>query len=475
MRVKVFHIVFLFVLVLTSCKEEVSNDPETPKLTEIQKRRIDSVCKGLLERGNTLGFSVAITKGDELVFAKGYGLANKDNGKMADSNTIYPIASISKFLTAMATMKLVEQEKISLDDKLHSYFDNFPRQEYMEDITIEHLLRHQSGIIDHEDWFDSIYINEKRVFTQDEFFEFIDQPLFFEPGTHYLYSNSGYALLSSVLEKVTGKDFHESIQDLISVPHEVESIGMWPVMWDHKDATMGYELIENKLDTSFHMMTKGMKGDGGLSASVVDLVKVVTDLDKGRIISESSLERMLSKTTVGSIQVDFGLGLKMGYIEDQFTYGHSGGYKGTGWAIVSRNPESDITFAAAMNTNFSPEEVWTIRHEILPLVLEISKPEHTGGSLEDGNLYVGEYASINRWGDSVASRRIVAFENGKLTWDNPDTETPGAQLFPVSEHTFSFNPYPFDRFLFHVVDDRVVACSQYADGFFTGVKMKTSN
>ena len=455
-----------------ACKKDTPTKELNFGLSEIQLKKLDSICNAYIEKGNTLGFSVAISKGDSILFSKGYGYTNNTTKTKASPNTIYALASVSKLITAVTTLRFVEQNKLSLSDKVVSYFPDFPKQEYMNEITIEHLLRHQSGVIDHEDWFDSIYLNEKRVFTQSEFFTFIDQPLFFKPGTHYSYSNAGYTILSSILEQVSGQSFHELIRAQISVPLNAESIGMWPVMWSDEQATMGYELVEKKLDTSFHMMTEGMKGGGGLSSSVLDLIKFGQALENGSLITKESHKKLLSQTQIGLIAIDYGLGVKMGDFNGQKTYGHSGGYKGTGWAMLSNYPESNITFAAAMNTNFSPEEVWTMRHDLIPVVMNIVKPEYFNSEITNGEKYLGEYASINRWGGTVGSRRIVSMENNGLLWDNPATETPGAQLYPIGKDSFSWNSFPFDVFKFHVVDGEVIGCSEYWDGMFGSVKMK---
>ena len=469
---KEYFLGFILFVVLNSCvskqKEPIKSDP----LTSIQIAKIDSICQSFLDKGNTVGFSVAIAHDDQTVFSKGYGLANIESNQPATENTIYAIASISKFITAAITLKMAEEGKISLDDKVIDYFTDFPKQEYMDEITIEHLLRHQSGLVDHEDWFDSIYINERRVFEQTEFFEFLDQPLFFQPGSLYSYSNSGYAVLSNILEQVSGLGFHDIIVENIGKPLEMSSVGLWLNMWDHIDASMGYELTDVGVDTSFHMMTEGMRGDGGLCASVVDLLKFASALVDESLISKTSLERMLSPTPIGPISIDYGLGVKFGNINEQRTFGHSGGYKGTGWAMLAHYPESGFTFATLFNTNYSPEEAWMLRHFIIPVVLNIDPPKMDSSAMKNFDLYTGEYASFNRWGNAKPSVRVVFEEEGKLFWDNPDTKTPGSQIFPIGNNSFSWKPYPYDEFKFHVVDGKVVACSQYADGFFTSVKMK---
>ena len=430
---------FLFIVLLIACKSERKKEITKAALTELQLSKIDSVCKSFIGKGNTVGFSLAIGHKGKPVFSKGYGYANKADQKPATDSTRYAIASISKFITATATMRLVEDGKVSLSDKVADYFKDFPKQEYMDEITVEHLLRHQSGIVDHEDWFDSIYINEKRVFTQDEFHQFIDQPLFFKPGTNYSYSNAGYSILSNILEQVNGQSFHEFIQEQISEPLEANSIGMWPKFWSHENASMGYELNEKSVDTSFHMMTKGMKGGGGLAASVLDLIKFSNGLTNGTLISSQSLNKLLSPTQIGSIAIEYGLGVKSGNFGGHKTFGHSGGYKGTGWAMLSMYPETGYTFAAMNNTNFSPEEVWMLRHYIMPIVLNIEPPDMETKSIENIESYLGEYTSLNRWNANVPpSTRVISQKDGQLIWDNPKTERPGAQLYHLDDLTFTW-------------------------------------
>ena len=127
----------------------------------------------------------------------------------------------------------------------------------------------------------------------------------------------------------------------------LNTLGMWPIMWDHGHATMGYELVNETIDTSFYMMTKGMKSDGGLSASVSDLLKLVRSITNGEYISTTSLNTMLSPSSIGPFTVEYGLGVKLGEISGHKTWGHSGGYSGTGWAMLSHYPESNCTFVAA--------------------------------------------------------------------------------------------------------------------------------
>lgn len=462
----------VYLLGLLACRSESEEPTTSYELTEQQRIAIDSICRSFLAKGNTVGFSLGLAHHGQVLFAQGYGLANIEGQKPATENTIYPIASISKFITGITTLRLVEDGRLSLEDKVVDLLEGFPQQQYMEEITVEHLLRHQSGLVDHEDWFDSLYIHEKRVFTTTEFYDFLDRPLFFRPGSQYSYSNSGYALLSAILEKTTQKSFHELIVAEIGSPLGLRSLGMWPEQWQRPEASLGYELNTGGLDTSFHMMTQGMKGDGGLSASVADLLKIGTALADGTLLPASALERMLSPTPIGPIAIDYGLGVKSGNYHGQPCWGHSGGYKGTGWALLAHYPESGITFAAAMNTNYSPEEMWMLRHLIMPVVLQIDRPSYEARAVDRPERFAGEYAAIDRWGGKEPSTRVATAQEGGLFWDNPDTDTPPAPLFQTGENTFSWQAFPFDEFRFHEVDGKIVACSEYYDGLFGMVRMK---
>lgn len=474
--------IFFLVLVLFSCqntkekKETIavkSNEPKvTPILSQKQLIKIDSICQSFIAKGNTVGFSVGLAHNGKVIFSEGYGLANIVTKKQATDSTIYPIASISKLVTAIATLKMVEEGKLSLDDKVVDHIKNFPQQDFMDEITIEHLLRHQSGLVDYEDWYDDIFINQKREYTDKEFYRFLNQPLFFRPGTHYSYSNSGYAILSKILEKVSQSSFHQMIREKIGKPLRLHSVGIWHKQWNDKNASIGYELVDQKIDTSFHMMTKGMKGDGGLSASVLELLKIADALTDGSLISQSSLEQMLSPTPIGKFHIDSGLGTKSGTFRGHKTYGHSGGYKGTLWSNLTHYPESGITFASMMNTNFSPDEIMMLRHLIMPVVFNIKAPNLKEKAIANIEKFTGEYESLNRWGKEKASKRNVSIRDGALIWDNPDTETPGIQLYPVDENRFSWKPYPYDEFKFHEVDGEIMAVSEYYDGSFGMLRMK---
>jgi hypothetical protein len=119
------------------------------------------------------------------------------------------------------------------------------------------------------------------------------------------------------------------------------------------------------------------------------------------------------------------------------TFGYSGGYKETGWAMVVHYPESRHTFAAVINTNYSPEEVWALRHMSMPVVLNFATPELTDTQTRNVEKYKGTSRTFNRCGDAKPDVRIVSAKEGSLFWNIPDTQNPGAQLFQANDSIFT--------------------------------------
>ncbi|MDR2926945.1 MAG: beta-lactamase family protein [Cytophagaceae bacterium] len=193
---------------------------------------IDNHITRYLNRYQLAGASVAIAKDGKTVFAKGYGYADKENETAVESYHLFRIASISKLITATGIMKLVEEERLSLDDKVfgdigilnhapyNDYFDN-----RAEKIEVRHLLNHSGGWTTR--WGDPMFIphviaqaKQKKLPVSDEdiITFMLGKRLHFEPGSMSSYSNLGYAILGKVIEKVSGLNYETFIKTRILYP-----------------------------------------------------------------------------------------------------------------------------------------------------------------------------------------------------------------------------------------------------------------
>lgn len=187
------------------------------KLTESKVLKdIEAYLKTLAATDQFSG-AVLIAKNGKPIFEQAYGLASKAFNVPNRVDTKFNLASINKMFTAVAIAQLVEQGKLSFDAPVIKYLPDYPNKAVAEKVTIHQLLTHTSGLGD--------YFNEKfeakksrlRA-VQDYFSLFVDDPLRFEPGTKWRYSNAGFIVLGAIIEKVSGQDYFDYVREHIFKP-----------------------------------------------------------------------------------------------------------------------------------------------------------------------------------------------------------------------------------------------------------------
>lgn len=200
--------------------------------TYLETQDLDSIISDFISRNDIKGASVAITRKGKLIYAKGFGYADLATKEMVDPGSLFRIASVSKLITAVTVMKLVEDEKLNLNDKVFgndgilndpAYLNYTDRR--IERITVENLLEHTAGWNNKnaDPVFRSLSIaNEMKVDPPASLETVIQyalkQRLDFAPGTKYSYSNLGYTILGQVIEKVTGMKYEDYVQFAILHP-----------------------------------------------------------------------------------------------------------------------------------------------------------------------------------------------------------------------------------------------------------------
>ena len=163
------------------------------------------------------GCALLIAKDGQIVYDKAFGSANLELNVPLQSDMVFRIGSITKNFTAVAILQLAEQGKISLKDSIQQYIKDFPSKGYT--ITIENLLTHTSGIIDYTSIDNPDPYIERRDFTPQFIINYFkNKPLLFQPGTKYGYSNSNYVLLGYIIEMVSGKNYHDYMNENILKP-----------------------------------------------------------------------------------------------------------------------------------------------------------------------------------------------------------------------------------------------------------------
>lgn len=277
----------------------------TPNPDKEAAKQIDTLCSQLFPSDEP-GAAVLVLKGDNIIFDKGYGIADIDTKVPIDGNTFFNIASVSKQFTATAAMQLAEQGRISLDDSVKMYFPEY-KADFYNRIKIKHLLSHSSGIPDARDRSD----RNKNIFGTEELaMSYIPDLNFlnFEPGTNYEYINPTFLMVACIVEKVSGKPFTEYVRENIFIP-----AGMDKTLYFEPDAVIenmahGYEYEDVENMPEERTATEGAsdapkkwyeydygeetffatKADGGIYTSTHQFVNWEKALRDNKVMSEQS-------------------------------------------------------------------------------------------------------------------------------------------------------------------------------------------
>ena len=187
------------------------------------------------------GLSLAIIRNGRVDILKSYGLANVEHRVPVKPETVFQSGSIGKQFTAAAVMILVEEGKISLDDKITKFFPDAPAS--WNNITVRHLLTQTSGMGDYPP-----EVDLRREYTEDEYFEYFKKaPLSFAPGAKWDYSNAGYATLGFLIRKVTGKYYGEFLQERIFRPLGMTTARVISEADIVPNRAAGYRLVQGAL------------------------------------------------------------------------------------------------------------------------------------------------------------------------------------------------------------------------------------
>ena len=166
---------------------------------------------------------VLVAHGDNILLEKYKGFGRENNQMPINKDTPLHLASISKPITAMAVLKLVEAKKISLEQKVKSIFPNFP----YPDVTIQHLLTHRSGLSKYEHFLEENDIKPKnQYFTNQEIFDLVAKhkpELARQTDTGFMYNNFNYAILALIIEKITGKTYPEAMKEMVFAPLKMKN------------------------------------------------------------------------------------------------------------------------------------------------------------------------------------------------------------------------------------------------------------
>jgi len=281
--------------------------------------------------------TLSIFKNNKEIYSRSTGYSDIKNNIKSNSNTKYRIASISKTFTSVLIMQLIEEGKLTLDTKLSTFK---PQVKLAEQITIEQLLSHRSGIYNYTDLKD--YRSWMETPMSDE--ELIDKinkkGRRFKPNKKIEYSNTNYFLLSLIIEIIEEESFNKVLDNKIIKPFKLSQTYCCENIKNDETAKSYYiegDLLKEASDTDLRISS----GAGGLISTSKDVNKFFNLLSNHKIISEESLDKMTNNLTNG----DYGFGLMKVEFFDKTGFGHDGRIDGfISNAFIFPNDNLSITY-----------------------------------------------------------------------------------------------------------------------------------
>jgi CubicO group peptidase (beta-lactamase class C family) len=328
---------YLFILLLLCVFFSNSNAQ-----TDFEKAaRIDLMLR-VYTKKNMFSGSVLIAKKGKVLLSKGYGLANTTTTISNLPATKFKLASVSKQFTAMAIMMLQEKGKLSTDDKLTKYIPDYPNG---DKITIHHLLTHTSGItnVTALPIFDSV--KDKPHTLEQTIAITKNKALEFEPGSKFNYSNSGYILLTYIIEKASEKKYGDYLKETIFDPLGMKNSGLYPSTGSLKNAAIGYtEANEGLIPAPYIDMTIPA-GAGALYSTVEDLFIWDQALYTEKLVKKETIEKIM---TVYKDNYAYGWTVTK-YKEHKKVF-HSGGIEGFN-TVINRFPDDELCIIILKNVD----------------------------------------------------------------------------------------------------------------------------
>ena len=335
------------------------------------------------------GISIAFQKGDFL-YAKGFGYSDLENGVRAKPETAYRLASITKPMTAVGILKLVEEGKIDLDAPVQEYVPYFPEKKWK--ITVRELLGHLGGISHYRNRWE-LHIKEHKD-TREAIGIFANFPLVAEPGTEFHYSSYGYNLLGAVIEGASGRHYGDYMRRNVWAPLGMNDTRMDDPNEIIKNRVRGYRLIEGKLKNSEFIDISSRFAGGGTRSTVLDLLKFARGITSGKVISRKTFDLMsTSMATKKGLLTDYGMGLRVRPVNGHFVVSHSGSQAETRTLLVIF-PKED--FAIAIGCNLEGTNLNPYAHRLFQLLFDEqwNIPAYTGDKF-DSAIYRGLFDTFN--------------------------------------------------------------------------------
>ncbi|SIR43662.1 serine hydrolase domain-containing protein [Pontibacter lucknowensis] len=337
----------------------------TPTIATKLGKEVDSLFTHLHKRKGFNG-TVLVTKYDQIIYRGAFGYADFKTKDTLSTQTVFQLASVSKQFTAMAIMMLKERGKLSYDDSLQVYIPDFP----YKGITVRQLLTHRSGLPNYTYFSEEFWPDRKVDLSNDDVLSMmaVHKPnIYYQPDRTFSYSNTGYALLASVVEKASGQPFAEFMREHIFEPLKM-----------HDTYTFNHELVtQTGRVATGHIGGRRKRlpdyqdtvlGDKGMYSTVEDLYKWDQALYTQKLVKRETLEEAFMPTgKINKRAESYGFGFRLKQVESGDTVIYHGGLWHGFNTYFLRNPKDHSSIIVLSNlTNGSLNYMKDVRNFMYP-------------------------------------------------------------------------------------------------------------
>lgn len=383
------------------------------------------------------GAAVIAVNDGQVVFRKGYGMANLELGVQIEPDMIFRIGSITKQFTAVSVLMLMEQGKLSLSDEITKFLPDYPTQGHK--ITVEHLLTHTSGIKSYTGLPEWRPLWRKDLKMTELIDLFKNKPLEFAPGAGWNYNNSAFVLLGAIIEKVSGQSYADFVEKNIFAP-----LGMKQSFYDNTARVIprraaGYSRGQGGFVNAEYLSMSHPHAAGSLMSTVDDLAKWDAALYTEKLVKQESLKKAWTPFVLNDGKATkYGYGWGVTTLEGERMITHGGGINGF-TCDAARLPDSKVYVAILTNreggtANLVPKIAAMLAGKPLRDPVATKLPPTTL------DKYAGVY-QLNEKADITVTR-----DGESLFVQRPNT--PRQEILPISETEFFPKAQPAARIRF---------------------------
>lgn len=405
----------------------------------------DKLVEGLyteLNNKSNPGMAILIAKDGKIIFDKAYGYADVEHKVKITTQTKFRIGSITKQFIASAIMKLQEEGKLSVQDKVSKYLPDFPRG---SEVTIHHLLTHTSGIHSFTNKDNFLADVVKPVDTEKALDYFKNDAYDFNPGTRYQYNNSGYFLLGYIIEKITGDTYGNYLKRTFFDPIGMTNTGVHSPRLQLSNEALGYEKAGSEYKRALNWNMDWVGGAGSLYSTTEDLFKWNEALFNNMVLKPASMKAAFTPVVLntGSLPpgIQYGYGWGINDYRSVASVGHSGGLHGFISQLLRVMKEN---MTVVMLTNVTPPQVEIDPMKVAELYLWKELPEQTSFTEQkepekDIEKYTGRYDFTNGMIMTITKEKDVLYAQVAGQAKHPIFQSsPGQYFWKVVEAKVQF-------------------------------------